>query len=67
MISSYIRNDVPKVVHPMTKTVPTKYNEQDVRTRFDRTPNKAPGTPRRPLLMTATMKRRALKKKPGKP
>jgi hypothetical protein len=53
----------------MTKTVPTKYNEQDARTRFDRRLNEALSAPRKPLPMTATMKRRALKKKldnPGK-
>jgi hypothetical protein len=51
----------------MTKTAPTRYNEQDARTRFDRVLNDALSAPRKPLQMTATMKRRALKKKLGKP
>jgi hypothetical protein len=51
----------------MTKTAPTRYNEQDARTRFDRVLNDALSGPRKPLPMTATLKRRALKKKLGKP
>jgi hypothetical protein len=50
----------------MTKTAPTRYNERDARTRFDRVLNDALSAPRKPLQMTATMKRRALKKKLGK-
>jgi hypothetical protein len=50
----------------MTKTAPARYNEQDARTRFDQVLNDALSAPRKPLPMTATMKRRALKKKLGK-
>jgi hypothetical protein len=50
----------------MTKLTPTRYNEQDARTRFDRVLDDALSAPRKPLPMTATLKRRALKKKLGK-
>jgi hypothetical protein len=49
----------------MTKPAPKKYSEPDARARFDRVLNDAPRAPRK-LILTATMKRRALKKKPGK-
>jgi hypothetical protein len=49
----------------MTKPAPTKYSEGDARARFDRALNDALGAPRK-LILTATMKRRALKKKPEK-
>jgi hypothetical protein len=51
----------------MTKTAPTRYDEQEARTRYDRVLNDALSAPRKPLPMTATLKRRALKKKLGKP
>jgi hypothetical protein len=50
----------------MIKTLPTKYNEQDARTRFNQVLNDALGAPRKPLPVTATLKRRALKKKRDK-
>jgi hypothetical protein len=50
----------------MTKLTPTKYNEQDARARFDRALNDALSAPREPLRTTATLKRRAMKKKPVK-
>jgi len=43
----------------------TKYSEQDVKARFDQALNGALRTPRKPLTTTATLKRRALKKKAG--
>ena len=49
----------------MTKPAPKKYSERDARARFDRALNDMLGTPRK-LTLTATMKRRALKKKPEK-
>jgi len=49
----------------MTKPAPKKYSERDARARFDRALNDMLGTPRK-LILTATMKRRALKKKPEK-
>jgi hypothetical protein len=51
----------------MTEHAPARYREQDARDRFDRALNEALGAPRKPLIMTATLKRRALKKKLGKP
>jgi hypothetical protein len=48
------------------KPSPTKYSEQHAKARFDQALNDALSTPRKPLAITATMKRRALKK-PGKP
>jgi hypothetical protein len=50
----------------MTKLAPTKYSEQDAKARFDRALQDALGPPRKPSAMTATMKRRALKKKHAK-
>jgi hypothetical protein len=50
----------------MTKPVPTRYSEQDARARFNQALNEALGGPRKPLMMTATLRRRALKKKQGK-
>ena len=49
----------------MTKTASKKYSGVDARDRFDRAPNDAPSAPLK-LILTATMKRRALKKKPEK-
>jgi hypothetical protein len=51
----------------MTKPLPTKYIETEARARFDKTPVDALIALHRPLKMTATMKRRALKKRPSKP
>lgn len=56
-----------KVIRPMTKLAPTRYSEQDARARFDQVLTNALNSPRKFLIMTATLKRRALKKKPGKP
>jgi hypothetical protein len=47
---------------PMTMPWP----EAEAQPRFDETPRVVPEAPDRPLKMTATMKRRALKKRPGK-
>jgi len=52
-------------VHPMTKSASKKYSEVDARARFDRAVNDTPSAPLK-LILTATMKRRALKKKPEK-
>jgi hypothetical protein len=41
----------------------TKYSERDVKARFDQALNGALSAPRKPLTTTATLKRRALKKK----
>jgi hypothetical protein len=49
----------------MTKPASKKYSEVDARVRFDRAPNETPSAPLK-LILTATMKRRALKKKPEK-
>ena len=49
----------------MTKPASKKYSEVDARVRFDRALNDAPSAPLK-LILTATMKRRALKKKPEK-
>jgi hypothetical protein len=51
---------------PMTKSWPAKYGKAEARPRFDEKPRDVPEAPDRPLKMTATMKRRALKKKPSK-
>jgi hypothetical protein len=51
----------------MTRPAPTRYSELDAKTRFGRALDDALSAPRKPLPMTATLKRRALKKKPGKP
>jgi hypothetical protein len=50
----------------MTKPWPAKYGEAEARPRFYETSRDVPKVPDRPLKMTATMKRRALKKRPGK-
>jgi hypothetical protein len=50
----------------MTEYAPTRYRKQDAKDRFDRALNEALSAPRKPLVMTATLKRRALKKKLGK-
>jgi hypothetical protein len=58
----------------MTRLVPTGYSEQDAKIRFkahfeahfDQAPNDVLGTPLKFLKMTATLKRRALKKKSDK-
>jgi hypothetical protein len=49
----------------MTKPASKKYSEVDARARFDRALNDTPSAPLK-LILTATMKRRALKKKPEK-
>jgi hypothetical protein len=49
----------------MTKPASKKYSEVDARGRFDRALNDTPSAPLK-LILTATMKRRALKKKPEK-
>jgi hypothetical protein len=41
----------------------TKYSERDVKARFDQALNGALSAPCKPLATTATLKRRALKKK----
>jgi len=50
----------------MNKPWPTKPNEVEANARFDRPPRGMFNAPYRPLKMTATLKRRALKKMPGK-
>jgi len=45
----------------------TKNSEKDVKARFDQTVDGALSAPRKPLTTTATLKRRALKKKTPKP
>jgi hypothetical protein len=50
----------------MTKTSPTKYSGTEASARLDKTSRGAFQAPYRLLKMTATMKRRALKKTPGK-
>ena len=47
-------------------TKPTKYSEPDARARFARSLNGAPEAMRKPRIMTATLKRRALRKKSKK-
>jgi hypothetical protein len=51
----------------MIKRAPTRYSEQDAAARLDQALTNALSSPRKPLTMTATLKRRALKKKTGKP
>jgi hypothetical protein len=51
----------------MNKRPPTRHGETKARVRFDNTPNDADRVPYMPLKMTATLKRRALKKRPDKP
>ena len=53
--------------HPMTRPAPARYSELDARARFDQALNDALSAPRKLLTLTATMKRRALKKKLEKP
>jgi hypothetical protein len=50
----------------MTKPWPAKYGKAEARPPFDETPRDVSEAPDRSLKMTATMKRRALKKRPGK-
>jgi hypothetical protein len=59
--------NVNRIGRFMTKPLPTKYIETEARARFDKTPRDALLAPYRLLKMTATMKRRALKKRPSKP
>jgi hypothetical protein len=49
----------------MTNRAPAKYSKPHPRARFDQALNDALGAPRK-LVMTATLKRRALKKTLGK-
>jgi hypothetical protein len=51
---------------PMDKSSPTRYSGTEARVRFDKKLNDAGRNFYRPLKMTATMKRRALKKRSGK-
>jgi hypothetical protein len=51
----------------MIKPAPTKYSEKDARARCDQALIDALSAPRKLLTTTATLKRRALKKKPEKP
>jgi hypothetical protein len=50
----------------MKKVSPEKYNEKVSRARFDKALNGGFEASRKPMTMTATLKRRALKKRPGK-
>jgi hypothetical protein len=49
----------------MKKVSPEKYNEKAAKARFDKALNGAFEDSRKPM-MTATQKRRALRKRPGK-
>lgn len=51
----------------MTKPEQTELREAHAGARFDKPPHNAVDVRRRPLIMTATLKRRALRKKPSKP
>jgi hypothetical protein len=51
----------------MNKNPQTRYSEAEARARFDKTLNDARRARYGLLKMTATLKRRALKKRPGKP
>jgi hypothetical protein len=51
----------------MTKPEQTEPREAKAGVRFVKPPHDAINVRRRPLMMTATLKRRALRKKPGKP
>ncbi|HMJ42211.1 MAG TPA: hypothetical protein VK522_08030 [Pseudolabrys sp.] len=51
----------------MTKLLPIKYSEMEASARFDKPSRGALNASYRPLKMTATLKRRALKKRPSKP
>jgi hypothetical protein len=59
--------NVNRIGRFMTKPLPKKYIETEAKARFDKTPGDALMALYRPLKMTATMKRRALKKRPSKP
>jgi hypothetical protein len=50
----------------MMKPSPTKYSETEARARFEKTPRGTLNALCGSLKMTATMKRRALKKRPSK-
>jgi hypothetical protein len=50
----------------MNKPSSTRYSETEARARVDQTLNDAGRALYRPLKMTATLKRRALKKRPSK-
>ena len=50
----------------MMKTWPAKCGEAETPARFGETPPGAAKVTYRPAKLTATMKRRALKKRPGK-
>jgi hypothetical protein len=58
---------VREVVHPMTNFAATRYRERNLSDRLDQVLKDALSTPRKPLFMTATLKRRALKQKLEKP
>ena len=51
----------------MTKPEQTESRQAKTCARFDKPLHDAINARRRPLMMTATLKRRALRKKPGKP
>jgi hypothetical protein len=51
----------------MNRPSPTRYSRPEARARFDKTLNDAGRNLSRLLKMTATKKRRALKKRPSKP
>jgi hypothetical protein len=51
----------------MTKPEQTEPGEAKAGARFDKPPHDAVNVRRRPLMMTATLKRRALRKKPDRP
>jgi hypothetical protein len=50
----------------MTQLSPTRYFDTEARTRLEKAPSDAVRVPFTPLKMTATLKRRALKKRPDK-
>jgi hypothetical protein len=50
----------------MKKVSPEKYNAKVAKARFDKALNGALEASRKPMTITATLKRRALKKRPGK-
>jgi hypothetical protein len=51
----------------MNKPLPTKPSEMEASARFGKPSRGALNASYRPLKMTATLKRRALKKRPSKP
>jgi len=51
----------------MTKPEQAEPREANAGARFEKPPHDAVNVRRRPLIMTATLKRRALRKKPSKP